>query len=245
MKKRMILFSLGMILLLSALPLSIKMIKEKIHTQEMYNRYEMDVLSNSYPPPTQKFTVLNHNVEIDETIIEEGNYTDLWDNDISIANLTIIVNGKKLATLENYPIRAKHEGIQKYHGNISFIVLFDKKEEERKLYVILRNTKDEIINENGVNIINLTSPLVDIKYTLHAIDEEGHIESETFSQNNRNAIQTHVLNSSGTSPMSVGYYTDAWHMYPSIFFPILFPLLTLLFGVILIIIYFPIRKVKE
>lgn len=42
-----------MILLLSDLPLSIKMVMEKIHTKEMYNRYEIDVLSHSYPPPAQ------------------------------------------------------------------------------------------------------------------------------------------------------------------------------------------------
>ena len=242
MKKRIILFSLGLILLLSALPLSTKMILEKIHTQKMYSRYDMEILSDTYPPPAQKFTVLNHSIEIDETIIEEGNYTDLWDNDIAIANLTIKINGERLAYLENYPIRSEDEGIQKYHGNISFIVLLDKQEEERTLFVVLRNTKDTLTNEKGVHIISSPPPLVDIKYTMHVIDEEGQIESDTFSQNNRNALQTFVLNSSGSSPTAVGYYTDAWHAYPSIFFPILFPFSTLFFGVILMIVYVPLRR---
>ncbi|MEK5038363.1 hypothetical protein [Sporosarcina sp. FSL K6-3457] len=240
MKKRIILFLLGIILFISALPLSIKMIMEYFHTQQMHSRYKIEVISNRYPPPAQKFTVLSHSVEIDETIIEEGNYTDRWNYDIAIANLTIKIDGETLATLENYPIRAKNEGIQKYHGNISFIGLFDKKEEERKLFVVLRNTKDEITNENGVNIIS-SPPLEEIKYTIHTIDEEGHIESATFSQNKRSAIQTLVLNNSGTSPMAVGYYTDTWHMYPSVFFQFS----TFFLGIILIIFYFPIRKVKE
>lgn len=243
MKKRL-LFAFGLILLLSALPLSTIMIMEKIHTQKMYSRYDIEDLDAQYPPLEQQFTVLNQDVEIDETIIEEGNYTDLWDNDIAIANITIKVNGKKLANMENYPIRVKGEGLQRYYGNLSFIVLFDKEIEESNLFVIIRNTKDTIINENGVNIIN--SPLLeDIKYTMYTIDEEGKIERDTFSQNNRNAIQTFVLNISSTSPMSVGYYTDAWHMYPSIFFPLLYPLGTFISGVILVIIYFPRRKVKK
>ena len=219
MKKKNILFTLGIILFLSSLPLSIKMIMEDFHTKQMHNRYYIEVIGNRYPPPAQKFTALNHYVEIEEIIIDHGIYADRWNYDIAIANITIKINGKRIATLENYPIRANDEGIQKYHGNISFIGILDKQKEERKLYVILRNTKDEIKNENGVNIIS--SPSIEtIKYTIHTIDEEGHIESDTFSQNNRSAIQTLVLNNSGTSPMAVGYYTDAWHMYPSVYPPI-------------------------
>ncbi|WP_438317082.1 hypothetical protein [Sporosarcina sp. FA9] len=240
MKKRIVLFALGLILFFSALPMSIKTIMEDFHTKQMHNRYDIEVIAHNYPPPGQKFAVLNHNVEIEETIIDEGNYTDRWNYDIAIANLTIKVNGKRLATLENYPIRVKDEGIGKYHGNISFIGIIDKQEEERKLYVILRNTKDEITNENGVNIIS-SPPMETIKYTIHTIDEKGQVESDTFSQNNRSAIQTLVLNNSGTSPMAVGYYTDAWHMYPSVFLQFS----TLFLGLILIIYYFPIRKVKE
>ncbi|MEK5531364.1 hypothetical protein BK128_03635 [Viridibacillus sp. FSL H7-0596] len=83
-----------------------------------------------------------------------------------------------------------------------------------------------------------------LKYTLYTLDVEGNLKNKSFSFSERDALQTELLNAGVVVPYSIGYYTDAWEGYPSIFFPFIFPFLTLMVGFLLIIVFFPIRKVK-
>lgn len=238
MKKQILLFLLGAILFLSSLPLTTTMAMEKIHTNQQLARYELHIISHRYPPPKSAFTYKNHKIEVKETILDEGNYTDRWNYKIAFADLSIIVDGEKLATLENYPIRVEDEGLAKYHGNISFIIVKDKQKDEEKLYIILKKTKDVIDNGNVLGTI----PFDELTYSLYSVDEAGSLENESFSFTERNALQTLLLTNSGTSPIAVGYYTDAWNWMPSIVFQFIFPFSSLIVGLILMICYFPFRK---
>ncbi|MBX4340705.1 hypothetical protein K4G93_21500, partial [Mycobacterium tuberculosis] len=56
------------------------------------------------------------------------------------------------------------------------------------------------------------------------------------------ALQTELLNAGGLVPYYIGYYTNDLKAYPSLLFPLIYPFITLLIGLILIIIYFPVRK---
>lgn len=238
MKKRIVLFLLGAILFISSLPMSATMAMEKIHTNQMLARYELHKISNRYPPPQSEFTYKNHKIKVEETIIDEGNYTDRWNYKIAFANLSVIVNEKRLDTLENYPIRVEDEGLAKYYGNISFIIVKDKEKVDEKLYIILKETKDII--ENG--IVLGTVPFDSLTYSLYSLDEAGSLESDSFTFTDRNALQTLLLTNSGTSTIAVGYYTDAWNWMPSIVFPFIFPFFSLLIGLILMIRYFPFKR---
>ncbi|MEK4970111.1 hypothetical protein MKX29_21175 [Cytobacillus sp. FSL R7-0696] len=88
-------------------------------------------------------------------------------------------------------------------------------------------------------------PSEKLKYTLYTLDEDGNFKNKSFNFTERDALQTELLNAGVVVPYSIGYYTDAWEGYPTIFFPLIFPFLTLLLGLVLILVFFPIRKVKK
>ncbi|MGO4889549.1 hypothetical protein ACJ2A9_17525 [Anaerobacillus sp. MEB173] len=85
----------------------------------------------------------------------------------------------------------------------------------------------------------------ELKYRLYELDEEGNLNNKSFSFSERDALQTELLNAGFLVPHSIGYYTDAWEGYPSLFFPLIFPFVTLVVGFLLIIVYFPIKEVKK
>ncbi|MBT2729520.1 hypothetical protein J7E63_21760 [Bacillus sp. ISL-75] len=84
-----------------------------------------------------------------------------------------------------------------------------------------------------------------LNYKLYTLDEEGKLKNKSFKLNERDALQTELLNSGFVVPYSIGYYTNAWEGYPTLFFPLLFSFLTLIVVFILILVFLPIRKVKK
>ncbi|MFC4323193.1 hypothetical protein [Litchfieldia salsa] len=244
MKKRLIFFLTGIVLLLISLPLGTKMVMELIHNQKMNAEYRITNVSKGYPSTESTFHFKDHIVDIEETVKDEDSYIDPWNNKIGITDLALIVDGKEIDTLEGYPIRINEEGLNRYYGEIAYLLLEDLKNNKTQFIVLLKKTKElqkEMTNGDIVDWV----PLEKLKYTLYALDEEGNLNNKSFSFIERDALQTELLNAGVVVPHSIGYYTQAWEGYPSIFFPLIFPFVTLVIGFILIIVYFPIRKIKK
>ena len=198
------------------------------------------MISDRFPPPKSAFRYKNHMIEVNETLLDKESYTDHWKYTIAFADLSIVVNGEQIDKLDEYPIRSEEEGLARYYGNISFILLKDKRKDDEKLYTIVKKTKDPVVTD-GVN--TGVAPEETLTYGLYSLDEEWLSRERIVSAyTNRNALQTLLLNNSGTYPYAIGYYTDAWNWMPSIFSPFIFPFLSFLVGIILLFFYYPFRK---
>jgi hypothetical protein len=247
MKKRLIFFLIGTILLLTSLPISTKMAMELIHNQKMNKKFSITNIMDVYKgmtPPESKFNFKGHIVEIEEAIINGDSYIDPWSNKIGIADLTLKINGMEIDTLKDHPIRVEEEGLNRYFGEIAYLTLEDRKNGKTQFIVLLKKTKElqkEMPNGDIVGGV----PSEKLKYTLYTLDEEGILNGKSFGFSERDEIQTKLLNAGVVAPYRIGYYTNAWEGYPSIFFPFIFPFGTLAVGFILIIFFFPIKKVKN
>ena len=244
MKKRLVFFLIGIILFLTSLPISTKMVMELIHNQKMDATYEITNVNQGYPSIESTFHFNNHIISIKETIKNVDSYTDPWRNKVGIADLSLNIDGEEMDTLIDHPIRVDEVGLNRYYGEIAYLILEDKQTSKTQFIAILKKTKElqkEMPNGDVVGWV----PPEKLKYTLHAIDEDGSLNNQSFSLSNRNAIQTELLNAGAMAPHSIGYYTDAWGFYPTIFFPFIFPFITLVMGFILILVFFSIRKVNK
>jgi len=244
MKKRLIFFLVGTILLFTSLPLSTKMVMELLHNQKMNTEYKITNVSEGFPPTASTFRFKGHIVEIKEAIKNEDGYVDPWSNKISIADLSLRIDREELDALKDYPIRVEEKGLNRYYGEIAYLLLEDKKSGKTQFIVLLKKTREfekEMPNGDIVGGV----PSEKLKYTLYSLDEEGNLDNKSFSFTDRDALQTELLNNSDMVPYSIGYYTDAWEFYPTIFFPLLFPFATFVVGFVLIVVFFPIRKLKK
>ena len=244
MIKKIVFCLIGTILVLTSLPISTKMVMELIHNQKMNQEYKITNVSEGFPPTESTFNFKDHIVEIKETIKDEESYIDPWSNRVVIADLSLKLDGKEIDILKDYPIRLEEEGLNRYYGEIAYLILEDNKNGETQFVILLKKTRElqkEMPNGDIVGGV----PAEKLKYTLYTLDEKGTLKNKSFSFSERDALQTELLNAGAVVPYSIGYYTDAWEGYPSIFFPLIFPFGTLVIGFILILVYLPIRKVKK
>ncbi|MEK9198236.1 hypothetical protein ACH0B5_13650 [Ureibacillus sp. 179-F W5.1 NHS] len=239
--KRLMLFLLGLILFLTSLPIGSKMIMELIHNQRMVGLYTITNVSKGFPPTDTTFYFNDHTVEIEETIKESKSYIDPYKFKIGIADLSVKVDGKVIDTLKEYPIRIEEEGLNRYYGELAYLTLEDKKKDKTQFIVLLKKTRELKKEMPNGDIVGSVSD-EKLMYSLYALDEGGSLSHDSFSFTKRNALQTELLNAGNVGPHTVGYYTDAWEGIPTLFFPFIFPFLTLIVGFILLFFFFPYRK---
>ncbi|MCP3764969.1 hypothetical protein NLX67_21895 [Domibacillus sp. A3M-37] len=217
MKKRAVFFLIGAVLFFVSLPMSTKMTMELINDQKMNARYTITGINTEYSPVDSTFNFHNQRIEIEENIKNEEAYVDPWNNKIALADLTLKLDGMQIDTLRDYPIRVEELGLNRYYGQIAYLMLEDKKLDKTELVILLKKTRElEIENPNGDIVGGV--PENKLTYTLFRIEEGKNVKSESFHFNKRDELQTELLNAGGVVPYAIGYYTDAWEWYPIIFF---------------------------
>ncbi|WP_176140613.1 hypothetical protein [Halobacillus salinus] len=132
-------------------------------------------------------------------------------------------------------MRVEQNGLNRYWGDIAFIEVEDIKKNKKSLVVVLKKTR-EIQKElpNG-DITGGASPN-ELEYITYTFDPDGSINRDNFRLTQRNALQTKVLNAGVVAPHRLGFYTNAWEGYPTIFFPFMYPLLPMILGFIIILV---------
>lgn len=237
-EKEIIFFVIGAILFITSLPTSTKMLMELIHNKKMNNQYDIVNVSKGDPATDSTYKFNHHVITIKETIKQTKSYKDPWDNQIKLADLSLELDGEQLDILKNHPIRAEEEGLNRYYGEVAYLIVREKENGKSQFVILLKKTRELQRKMPNGDIVGW-APEEKLKYTLYAIDEAGNVENRSFNFTEPDALQTELLNAGVVGPYRIGYYTNAWEGYPTIFFPLLFPFLTLIIGLILSITYLP------
>ena len=238
-------FIIGIILFLGSLPFASIMAIEYVHDKKMDMQYRFIDISKGEPPTSSEYIFNEQEITIEETPIAKQGYTDPWKNEIGFSDLVFKVNGKEIDRLLTYPIRESEVGLNRYFGNIAYFLVEDKKIGETSFVLGLKRTNETTSAKLNGDIIGWVSEN-ELQYTYHKVNKAGEVLSNDFGYADRDGFETKLLTKGYLAPTAVGYYTDLWHGYPSLFFPFLYPLLTIIIGGILIICYRPfgINKVK-
>ncbi len=126
----------------------------------------------------------------------------------------------------------------------AYFLVDDKKSDKTSFVLALKRTNETLSTKPNGDIVGWV-PEDELQYTYHTVDDAGEVLSKDFGYANRDGFETKLLAKGYLAPTSIGYYTDLWHGYPSLFFPFLYPLLTIIIGVVLIILYQPFGKIKN
>ena len=231
MKRPAILIGI-MLILLSAFP--IFLIAREIVTQKQLDaRYEIShSYINSYGSPstidTQEVVVLNQFIEIEEISTGKIAPQTIHDLDEGVAGGDIVqiqwrVNGEEVSTADEIWLSNRDRG-SRYYSWIDVLKVKDLQKNSESVVLIQRLTADDERMEDRV-------------WKLIQIDESGEVSEERFTYQNRHEhlLGVRLINYSGTTLMSTGYYSDLLHYYPSIYYPILYPFGTVIMGVLLVI----------
>jgi len=217
---------------------------ELFHDQRMAAKYQIINISEGYPSTDSTYLFEGNKIEIEEEPQDGKTFLNPWDNKIGIVDIFIKVNGNVIEKLNSHPVRIEEEGLNRYFGEIAYLKVKDLKNKNTKLFTVVKKTVELTKEKSNGDIVGWV-PDEQLKYKSFAIDENGSIEEEAFVFTERDALQTELLNAGTLGPYRVGYYTDLWEAYPTIFFPLLYPLVTLMTGFIFSIVFFPYKKLKK
>ncbi|MHA6251874.1 hypothetical protein [Oceanobacillus sp. CAU 1775] len=238
MRIKWVMFSFGILLFLVSLPMATIMIAELLHSSIMDSRYEINHVNEGYPATPASFEFHDVTIELIEELSDEEAYIDPWRYKLGFGHIALHVNGNEIDRLENFPIRIEEEGLNRYWGEVSFLTLTHKKIDETEFIILMKKTR-EIIKETPDKSIVGFAPDEDLFYSFYSVDKKGNLENDSFNFMERDALQTELLNASSLYSHQIGYYTDAWQGYPSLLFPFVYPFISLILGIFLIVTFRP------
>jgi hypothetical protein len=205
-------------------------IREYIISDQINQRYEIGHAEKGYNTlNVQELTVDDQNIKIQEENTGKNAELTLWDEEENvppgdIVKIQFLLNDQKISTPDEIWLSNRERG-SRYFSWIDILTVKDRKTGEKEINIVQRLTDDN-------------QPMDQRKWKIITISHDGTIEEKVLSYAHRsdNRLGVKLIEFSGTSLMGMGFYSDITKSYPSVLFPLIYPLLTGVIGIFLLII---------
>jgi hypothetical protein len=205
-------------------------IREYIISDQINQRYEINHAEQGYNTiNVQELTVDDKNIKIQEENTGRHAESTLWDEEENvppgdIVKIQFLLNDQKISTPDEIWLSNRERG-SRYFSWIDILTVKDRKTGEKEISIVQRLTDD-------------SQPMDQRKWKIITISHDGMIEEKVLSYAHRsdNRLGVKLIEFSGTSLMGMGFYSDITKSYPSVVFPLIYPLLTGVVGIFLLII---------
>ncbi|WP_339265982.1 hypothetical protein [Paenibacillus sp. FSL R5-0470] len=205
-------------------------IREYMISDQINQRYEINHAEKGYNTlNVQELTVDDKHIKIQEENTGRKAELTLWDEEESvppgdIVKVQFLLNGQKISTPDEIWLSNRERG-SRYFSWIDILTVTDRKTGEKEINIVQRLTDD-------------SQPMEKRKWKIITISHDGSIEEKvlSYAQRSDNHLGVKLIEFSGTSLMGMGYYSDITKSYPSVFFPLIYPFLTGVVGIFLLII---------
>lgn len=153
-----------------------------------------------------------------------------WDQDENvppgdIVKIHLLLNDGEISKPDKIWLSNRHRG-SRYFSWLDIVVVTDRLTGEKQINIVQRLTDDN-------------HPMEGREWKIITIYQDSDVSEEAlkYSERSDNKLGVKLINFSGTSLMSMGYYSDITKGYPSFLFPLLYPILTGMVGIVLLIIF--------
>ncbi|AWV34603.1 hypothetical protein MHH60_13005 [Paenibacillus sp. FSL H7-0716] len=229
MKKFIVISGVSLFLLAISFSPLFNYIREYIISDQINQRYEIKHAEKEYNPiNVQEITLDDKNIKIKEEKTGRKADLTLWDEEEKvlpgdIVKVQFLLNDQKISTADEIWLSNRDRG-SRYFSWIDILTVKDRKTGEEQINIVQRLTDD-------------SQPMETRKWKIITIAQDGEVDEEvlSYAQRSNNHLGVRLIEFSGTSLMGMGYYSDVTKAYPSIFFPLLFPFLTGIAGLLLLI----------
>lgn len=152
-----------------------------------------------------------------------------WDQDENvppgdIVKIHLLLNDIEISEPDEIWLSNRHRG-SRYFSWLDIVVVTDRLTGEKQINIVQRLTDDN-------------HPMEGREWKIITISQDNDVSEKVlkYSKRSDNKLGVKLINFSGTSLMSMGYYSDITKGYPTLSFPLIYPILTGMLGVILLII---------
>ena len=232
MKYAKIWLILGIVLILLSSWPNFLMLRETYMNEKILARYETDHVDTSqgYSASLNTQHVSFKGIDIDLVEIPTGKIAPLTVHDEhenvkpgEIVQLQWYVNGQPVSTADEIWLSNRNKGAR-YYSWLDVLQVKDRRTKTEKLVLVQRLTDDD-------------APMDSRAWKMIWVELDGSITEEQFTYADRssNPLGVHIVSLAGTDLMGMGYYSDLMHVYPSLFYPILYPGIIVLLGLLFLL----------
>lgn len=230
MKKLMYLSTISFFLLAISFSPLFNYIREYIISDQIQQRYKIDHAEKGYNTlNVQELVVDDKHIKIEEENTGRIAELTLWDKEENvppgdIVKVQFLLNDQKISTPDEIWLSNRERG-SRYFSWIDILTVKDRKTGEKEINIVQRLTDD-------------SQPMEKQKWKIITISHDGSIEEKllSYAQRSDNPLGVKLIEFSGTALMGMGYYSDIAKSYPSVIFPLIYPFLTGVLGIFLLII---------
>ncbi|RWZ58573.1 hypothetical protein EQV77_06295 [Halobacillus fulvus] len=217
--------------------------------------YTLQYLQDGRPKPFSEMKrvvyvngeeVSSYNEFMDEVDVSEdivlSRVISFYDTEITIADtfegtyeeearefsdVRISIQGKNYADPARLEIRPTYLDNNRYHGYFGMVKMTERSTGEEQLIIIQRLFEDF-----------RSLPEQDWEWKTISISEDGEVKTDQFKRDEiaDPAYRRDLISHTTASPYALGYKSNVFHYYPSIFFPFLYPFVTAVLGIIFVVI---------
>ncbi|WP_316569405.1 hypothetical protein [Neobacillus sp. YIM B06451] len=231
---RKFLLLVGLLLIVSSASPMFQMAREHVIGSKIMKQFKIGLANYEQGFPshinTQDIELNGRSIKIVEEPTGKKASLTHWDLEEGvpagdIVKLHLLVDGKEVTNPDEIWLSNRDKG-GRYYSWFEVLTVNDR------IAIVQRLTDDD-------------APMDDRAWKIIWIDEKIKEEKVSYLSRSENPLAVRLINSSGTSRMAMGYQSDILQMYPTLFFPMLYPYVTTLLGILLCIIAFFIRKKVE
>lgn len=213
-------------------------VREYTTADQINMRYEIQHAEKGYNIiNVQELNVDGVNIKImEEETGRKGTLTP-WDIEAhvppgDIVKIQYLLNDQKISTPDEIWLSNRDRG-SRYFSWIDILTVKDRETGEEQISIVQRLTDDD-------------EPMENRRWKIITIAQEGSVKEEvlSYAQRSKNLLGVKLIEFSYTSLMSMGYYSDITKGYPSIFFPLLYPFLTGVTGLFIMLIVIVLLLIK-
>jgi hypothetical protein len=194
---------------------------------EIHHAYQRDGFENIID--VQELVVDGMKIKIREEPTGRKAPLTPWDQDEKvppgdIVNIHLLLNDQEISNPDEIWLSNRNRG-SRYFSWLDVLTVKDRVTGEKQISIVQRLTDDD-------------HPMEGRKWKIITISQDSNVKEEElhYAQRRDHPLGVNLVNFSGTVLMSMGYYSDILQVYPSLFFPFLYPVLTFLVGLILLMI---------
>ena len=222
---------LGLILLVPSLYTVFLMAREVWLGNAVYSRYSVTSCFEDQPgQPVVSRIPLSYVWHGQKVVLSDDFEKGSFPTDARRAGrVKITINGKDYTSPWLVEIRPNDHDANRYWMHVMPVKFDDIKAHTERL-VVLQSFPDYDLHEyNAFHPDTLTCRAL-------FIDSEGKVTEEVFPFSERTSPLYRTLLAGKVSPTQLGFYSDALNLWPSVFYPLLYPLVSGVVGLILTII---------
>jgi hypothetical protein len=230
MKKIILLSAISILLLAISVSPLFNYLREYSLEDQINQRYEIHHAEKVHNIiGVQELTVEGMNIKILEEHTGRKASLTSWDEEENvppgdIVNIRFLLNDKEITGSDEIWLSNRDRG-SRYFSWLDIVTVYDRETAEQQINIVQRLTED-------------SQPMESRAWKIITISPGGSVKEDilNYSERGNNHLGVKLVNFSGTSLMAMGYYSDITKAYPSLFFPLLYPFLTGMAGIILLII---------